>query len=125
MTEISDDLKSKALAYYEQNKQLLRQYAELARPQRSYLVFPILIDGVLGQIRWNVKEERLDRITVAVSSGGNITVSDMLPDGAAYTDKVEFVDIEIPPGDPPATLLGLPIVYSDKRLDGFITLGNF
>lgn len=91
---IPDDLRSRVLAYYEQNKQAFLAFAQQLNSQRQFVIFPIMIDGVFDQIRYNVKEKRFDQIKVAIAADG-ITTSDMLPNGTVFANKIEFEVIEL------------------------------
>jgi len=60
----------------------------------KFVEFPMVIDGVMDSLRYNVEEKRFDRITVYIATKG-IGFQPMMSKNAVYCDEAEPIYIEI------------------------------
>ena len=102
--EISQELKDRILAEVEKYRPHLLAIIPTIKSERAYVKWPILIDGIMDFIRFNVSEKRFDQIEICMAKDG-ITLAEWLGDWKAYCDNTEIVTIELPPDYclPPAT----------------------
>lgn len=93
---VSSELKQKVTRIYNRYKSYR---IEPINPNTKFVDVPVYIDGVLDKFRYNVQEQRFDKVTLTMAKGGNIAGT--TPFGAAYCDEVEFVSLPLPIEDIP------------------------
>jgi len=93
--EISQELKDRILAEVELRRPALLAIIPTIKSKRAYVKFPIIIDGVVDGIRFNVAEKRFDQIEIIVAKDG-IMRAEWLSSWAAYCDHFEMVVIPLP-----------------------------
>jgi len=97
--EISDELRSRILAEYNRCKPKLDEYVAGREFESKFVIFPIYIDGVIDQVRYNVEEGRFDQIAIRVATEGIVKWDmGMFSDWAAYCDKSEEVIVLLEEG---------------------------
>ena len=93
--EISRELRDRILAEVELQRPALLATISTIKSKHAYVEFPIIIDGVVDGIRFNVAENRFDQVEVIVAKGGIIR-AEWLSNWAAYCDHFEMVVIPLP-----------------------------
>ena len=68
--EISNELRSRILTKYHQCKPKLDECVIGKNFESKFVLFPIYIDGVFDQVRYNVEEGRFDQIAIRIATKG-------------------------------------------------------
>ena len=92
--EISTELRDRVLS---ECKKMLPRAEEVILGKKfttRFVEIPIMIDGVMDSIRYNVEEKRFDRITVWIAAEG---IGHRLPmsKNAVYCAKAKIVHIDL------------------------------
>lgn len=94
--EISTELKDRILS---ECKKMLPKAEEVMLGKKfttKFMELPILIDGVIDSLRYNVEEKRFDRIGIYIATEG---IANHPPPAilkmAIYCDKAEMIYIDI------------------------------
>jgi hypothetical protein len=92
---ISKQLRDKILSIYnEQHKDKLDAMIDGVESVADHVIFPIMIDGVVDSIVFDMKEKRFSKIRAAIAKG---EVSKYpFGDTSVYCDDTDTVDIDIP-----------------------------
>jgi len=92
--EISTELKDRVLAGVERNWPAMLALIPTIKSKFDYVKFPIIIDGSVHGIRFNVAENRFDQVEIIVAKDG-IMQAEWLSSWTAYCDHVECIVIPI------------------------------
>ena len=92
--EISTELKDRVLAEVKRRWPAMLALIPTIKSRQTYVKFPIIIDGVVDAIRFNVAENRFDQVEIIVAKDG-IMQAEWLSSWTAYCDHVECIVIPI------------------------------
>ena len=94
--KISDELKQHCIDAFEKiREEKIEQIQRLTGIKSSFLEIPIVIDGVIDFVRYNVKEKRFDRLFINVSRDPEEEITYLGNAVLADRDKIETIGIII------------------------------
>jgi len=95
MMDISEDLKNMVMGEVRKTLPFAEKAVSRKRFTSAFCMFPILIDGVVDSIRYNVKEQRFDKVGIHIAIEGTAFHRPIMTKNAVYCDKTEIVYIDI------------------------------
>jgi hypothetical protein len=97
--DIPEKLINKTISCYNENKESWLEFARTVPGESRYLTFPVMIDGRIGLVRYDRREDCLElEITICMTvtnSGSIFTLPGSLYDDAALADTVEYITIAL------------------------------
>ena len=89
------DIELSALTYFFICRDRYEQVLKTMKFETLYMSFPMIVDGVLDSVRYNIKEKRFDKMTLTLCDDKKPVMHELF-ENAVYCDKIKLHTIDIP-----------------------------